>query len=257
MYVQGPSIEKIDIPISQNEVTSMLRMLNNEQRQRFNHLQQWAKNKTQNNTAKPPYIFLTGGAGTGKSQLIKCITHELHKSFSKIAESPDDMTILLVAYTGTAAFNIHGQTIHSAFSIFNPSSQYKPLGEEQLNTLRAKYCSLQLVIIDEISMVDQNMLLYIHGRLQQIKRSHNMHVFGNVGILAVGDFYQIQPVIGRPLYKRDHGSFVDLWSMFSYWELTTVMRQKDDISYAQLLNRLRKHEKGQPFLANDITNTYC
>lgn len=101
-------------------------------------------------------------------------------------------------------------------------------------------------------MVDQNMLLYIHGRLQQIKRSHNMHVFGNVGILAVGDFYQIQPVIGRPLYKRDHGSFVDLWSMFSYWELTTVMRQKDDISYAQLLNRLRKHEKGQPFLANDI-----
>lgn len=101
-------------------------------------------------------------------------------------------------------------------------------------------------------MVDQNMLLYIHGRLQQIKRSHNMHVLGNVGILAVGDFYQIQPVIGRPLYKRDHGSFVDLWSMFSYWELTTVMRQKDDISYVQLLNRLRKHEKGQPFLANDI-----
>lgn len=53
-------------------------------------------------------------------------------------QSPDDMTILLVAYTGTAAFNIHGQTIHSAFSIFNPSSQYKPLGEEQLNTLNAQ-----------------------------------------------------------------------------------------------------------------------
>ncbi|KAJ8030338.1 ATP-dependent DNA helicase RRM3 [Holothuria leucospilota] len=205
------ALERMDSSVLQSEITSMLRTLNNEQRQLFNHMQQWSKHKVNDNDTKPPYIFLTGGAGTGKSQLIKCITHELRKCFSKIAESPDDITVLLVAYTGTAAFNIHGQTIHSAFNIFNPTKHYKPLREEHLNTLCAKYRSLQLVIIDEISMVDHNMLLYIHGRLQQIKRSDTMHIFGNVGILAVGDFYQIQPVFGKPLYRKDHGAFVDLW----------------------------------------------
>ncbi|KAJ8027670.1 ATP-dependent DNA helicase PIF1 [Holothuria leucospilota] len=245
------ALERMDSSVLQSEITSMLRTLNNEQRQLFNHMQQWSKHKVNDNDTKPPYIFLTGGAGTGKSQLIKCITHELRKCFSKIAESPDDITVLLVAYTGTAAFNIHGQTIHSAFNIFNPTKHYKPLREEHLNTLCAKYRSLQLVIIDEISMVDHNMLLYIHGRLQQIKRSDTMHIFGNVGILAVGDFYQIQPVFGKPLYRKDHGAFVDLWSMFSLWELTKIMRQKDDISYAELLNRLRNHGKGQQLLQSD------
>ncbi|KAJ8048378.1 hypothetical protein HOLleu_00661 [Holothuria leucospilota] len=80
--------------------------------------------------------LVLGGAGTGKSQLIKCITYHLQKCFCKLADSPDDITVLLIAYTGTAAFNINGQTIHSAFNIFSPSLPYKPLAEQHLNTLQ-------------------------------------------------------------------------------------------------------------------------
>ncbi|KAJ8042548.1 ATP-dependent DNA helicase PIF1 [Holothuria leucospilota] len=172
--------------------------------------------------------------------------------FSKPAESPDDVTVLLVAFTGTAAFNINGQTIHSAFSIFSTSLPYKPFGQDELNTLRIKYRSLQLLIIDEISMVDQNMLMYIHARLQQIIRTSHTIPFGNVAVLAVGDFHQIPPVKGKPLFKQDPGSLADLWSLFPICNLETVMRQKEDIAFAQILNRLRTHEKGQPIDPKDI-----
>ncbi|KAJ8026273.1 ATP-dependent DNA helicase PIF1 [Holothuria leucospilota] len=102
-------------------------------------------------------------------------------------------------------------------------------------------------------MVDQSMLTYIHARLQQIKRSSYKEPFGNVSILAVGDFHQIQPVKGRPLFKQDLGSFLDLWGLFSIWTLSTIMRQKDDLLFAQLLNRLRTHGKGQSIKPDDAT----
>ena len=247
------SIQTLHTPFSQETITAMLRQLNKEQRQLFNHIHKWAKQKVHNNQAQPIHVFLTGGAGTGKSQVINCITHELRKLFVQIAESPDDITVLLVAYTGTAAFNINGQTIHSALSIFNTSLPYKSLGEDQLNTLRVRYRSLQLLIIDEISMVDQGMLTYIHARLQQIKRSADNEFFGNVAILAVGDFHQIQPVKGTPVFKQDLGSFVNLWSMFSIFTLSTIMRQKDDLVFAQLLNNLRIHRRGVPIASDDLT----
>ncbi|KAJ8042543.1 ATP-dependent DNA helicase PIF1 [Holothuria leucospilota] len=207
----------------------MLTTLNKEQKQLFTHLYQWSKQKCSNTDTQPFHIFLTGGAGTGKSQVIKCITNESRKLFSKTAESPDDVTFLLVAFTGTAAFNINKQTIYSAFSIFSTSLPYKPLGQDELNTLRIKYCSLELLIIDEISMVDQNMLMYIHARLQQIKRTSHTIPFGNVAVLAVGDFHQIPPVKGKPLFKQDPGSLVDLWSLFSIcnkqYQLLTFTKQ--------------------------------
>lgn len=181
------------------------------------------------------------------------MTHESRKLLTRIAASPDDITVLLVAFTETAAFNINGQTIHSALNIFSTSLPYKPLGEDQLNTLRMKYRSLQLLIIDEVSMVDQSMLTYIHARLQQIKRRSYKEPFGNVSILAVGDFHQIQPVKGRPLFKQVLGSFLDLWGLFSIWTLSTIMRQKDDLLFAQLLNRLRTHGKGQSIKPDDAT----
>ncbi|KAJ8026272.1 hypothetical protein HOLleu_34068 [Holothuria leucospilota] len=132
------SLETLHLPFTQEAITTMLRGLNIEQRNLFSHVHKWTKQKIHDNTTKSLHIFLTGGAGTGKSQLIKCITHESRKLFTRIAESPDDITVLLVAFTGTAAFNINGQTIHSALNIFSTSLPYKPLGEDQLNTLRMK-----------------------------------------------------------------------------------------------------------------------
>lgn len=125
-----------------------------------------------------------------------------------------------------------------------------PLGEDKLNTLRVKYASFKILIIDEISMVNHNLLAYIHGRLRQIKQSGDTCLFGNVTVIAVGDFFQLPPVRGKPLYVQNVGA--DLWSgTFQMVELTDSMRQRDT-AFASLLNRLRQHPKGAPMLLDDL-----
>lgn len=140
-------------------------------------------------------------------------------------------------------------TLHSAFGISkNIKLPYTPLGECILNTLRAKYEDLQLLIIDEISMVDHKLLTYVHGRLSQIKQSKK--VFGNVAILAFGD---LPTVKASPLYKVKDSVMIDLWNpLFYKATLTEIMRQKEDARFAEMLNRLRIRCRGEPLLQSDI-----
>ncbi|XP_071953317.1 uncharacterized protein [Antedon mediterranea] len=159
---------------------------------------QWCLDKANGKKPEAFYTFITGGAGTGKSHLVNCIYNEATRILGKIMENPDDLSILKLAPTGIAAYNIKGQTIHSALSIpINISLPYQPLGEEKISALRNQLCQLQIVIIDEISMVNQRLLWYIHGRLRQIKQVRNDSPFGNISVIAVGDFYQLPPVMGR------------------------------------------------------------
>ena len=259
LKTKGPSLLKFDTEPLQKELTAaealaMQRQLNDEQRQIYNFVSKWCDEKAADSTVQPFRIFLTGGAGTGKSHVIKCIRHHAEKAFAKLRETSDDTTVLVVAHTGTAAFNISGETICSAFRIsINAPRDYQPLREESLNTLRVRFHHLQLVIIDEISMVSAKQLSYIHGRLQQIKGTSNMSYFGNVSILAVGDFYQLPPVrAGLPICYPHKEILKDLWNPhFQKWELTQIMRQRDDKMLAELLNRLRTRERDQPLLASD------
>ena len=122
---------------------SMMRKLNEKQRQLFNYVSKWCDDKARNLTLPPFHIFLTGGAGTGKSHVINCIKYYAQKIFSRITESADDVSVLLLAHSGTAAFNISGGTICSALKIGVNLSDYKPLSEDCLYTLRAKYQHLQ------------------------------------------------------------------------------------------------------------------
>uniref|UniRef100_A0A8C2FB76 ATP-dependent DNA helicase n=1 Tax=Cyprinus carpio TaxID=7962 RepID=A0A8C2FB76_CYPCA len=142
-------------------------------------------------------------------------------------------------------------TIHHTFSIGTDMKlPYTPLGEEKLNSLRAKFHGLQILIIDEISMVDHKLLSYIHGRLRQIKQTGDFSPFGNVCVIAVGDFFQLPPVKGKPLYTEVPG--LGLWSnCFTVVELTQVVRQKDS-KFAELLNRLRKRSKKSPLSKEDL-----
>lgn len=174
--------------------------MNKQQQRLFYKVRDWALKVSWKKHPEPFHVFITGGAGTGKSHLIKCIYHETTRILAKAVEDPDALSVLITAPTGTAAFNIGGMTLHSAFAINeNIRLPYTPLGENILNTLRAKLSSLQILIIDEISMVDHKILTYIHGRLCQLKQSKKP--FGNIAILAVGDFYQLPPVRASPLYK--------------------------------------------------------
>lgn len=223
--------------VSSSQALNILQTMNKKQRELFLHLRQWCVQKVTGKTVKPFHVFVTGGAGTGKSHVINGFQHEAIRLLSPLTNSADDVTVLLVAYTGTAAFHIGGQTIHSAFAIHSDirSTKYTPLGDDQLTRLRSKYSNLQIVIIDEVSMVGQKMLMYIDQRLQQIKQSQSP--FGNVRVLAVGDFYQIPPVGDRTLYKIDTASLCESpWTLFALWELEEIMRQKSDLTFANLLN---------------------
>ncbi len=100
-------------------------------------------------------------------------------------------------------------------------------------------------------MVDHNLLAYVHGRLRQIKQTGDFSPFGNVSIIAVGDFFQLPPVKGKPLYVDDILG-INLWStLFSVVELKTIVRQKDNM-FAELLNRIRIRTKQTPMLNSDI-----
>ncbi|XP_062602358.1 uncharacterized protein LOC134264070, partial [Saccostrea cucullata] len=229
--------EESSVRLSDSEYLKLLGSLNIKQREFFNHVLQWVKTK-----GEPIYAFLSGGAGVGKSVLIRALYQALHRYLcSTEGENPDDIRILLCAYTGKAAYNIGGVTIASAFhQKINQSQQ--SLHCDELNTFRTKYQNLKVIIIDEISMVGNRSLALIDSRLQLLTGVKKP--FGGISIIAVGDFFQLKPVMDRWIFQDlNHDAQAlanNLWKEhFSIFELDEIMRQKDDIEFAQLLNRLR------------------
>ncbi|XP_073681626.1 uncharacterized protein [Garra rufa] len=244
-------LEKKNNIMCKSDGLALIRSLNDTQLSIFYQIRQWCLDKILGKNPDPLHVFITGGAGTGKSHLIKAIQYEAMRLLSTVCRHPDNICVLLTAPTGIAAYNLHAATIHHSFSIGKDVRlPYTPLGEDKLNCLRAKYSDLQILIIDEISMVNHNLLAYIHGRLRQIKQTGDFSPFGNVSIIAVGDFFQLPPVKGKPLYVDNIG--INLWSnLFSVVELKTIVRQKDN-TFAELLNRIRIRTKVTPMLNSDI-----
>ncbi|XP_052706659.1 zinc finger CCCH domain-containing protein 13-like [Crassostrea angulata] len=103
--------EQSSVRLPDDEYLKLVASLNLKQQEFFNHVMQWIKYKQE-----PIHAYLSGGAGVGKSVLIRALYQALHRYLAaKEGENPDDIRILLCAYTGKAAFYIGGQTIVSAF----------------------------------------------------------------------------------------------------------------------------------------------
>ena len=226
--------------MQEEEYFKLLRSLNTSQREFFVHVLHRMKTDT-----NPFHIFLTGGAGVGKSVVVTAIHQALLRFLNKGPENnPDDPKILLGAPTGIAAFLIKGSTLHSLFHIpANQEFTYKPLSSDVLNTYQCKFRNVKLLIIDEISMVGNKLFNYINRRLQQIIGTSA--VFGGISVLAVGDLFQLKPVFDGWIFKdlkSDYGPLAtNLWKEHFYsFELNQIMRQKGDVEFANILNRLRK-----------------
>ena len=183
-----PPVETSGILLPDDEYLTLFRSLNLRQREFFNHIVHWIKCKDE-----PVYAFLTGGAGVGKSVVIRALYQTLYRILNlKDGENPDDKKILLCAYMGFAAFNISGQTICSAFHKKMYKGTYNHLSADKLNTFGIKYRHLKVVITDEISMVGNKMLSFIDTRLKQLTGSKA--AFGGLSVIAVGDLYKLKPV---------------------------------------------------------------
>ena len=191
--------------------------------------------------ADQQFIFLTGAAGTGKTTLLERVKNQL--SLKK----------MVVAPTGIAALNIGGTTINSAFRIgFDTIPNITKSKDPRFAKLLR---NLELLIIDEVSMVRSPMMDAISQSLQIHRNSEAP--FGGVHVLACGDLFQLPPIIKeseeRIIYEKydsvyffDSHSFKDMMKI-SFFELTESFRQEEDQRFCDLLNNIR--------VGNDLENT--
>ena len=191
-------------------------------------------------------IFLTGKAGTGKTTFLKTVVDQSSKRN------------VVVAPTGVAAINAGGMTIHSFFQL--PFSPFVPgakieskfdFGKEK----RKLIASLDLLIIDEISMVRSDLLDAIDSILRRFRDRYKP--FGGVQLLMIGDLQQLTPVVTpddermlKPYYDTPYFFGSKALSEIDYVtiQLEKVYRQQDD-TFLSLLNHIRE---GQP-TASDLT----
>ena len=125
------------------------------------------------------FIYLTGAAGTGKTTLIERVKDE------------SLLKKMVVAPTGVAALNIGGSTINSAFRI--GFDTFPVIQESKDPRFKKLLKNLELLIIDEISMVRAPMLDAISETLQIHRNSSKP--FGGIHVLACGDLFQLPPVV--------------------------------------------------------------
>jgi nucleoside-triphosphatase THEP1 len=200
------------------------------------------------------HIFLTGKAGTGKTTFLRSLIELTHKK------------AVIVAPTGIAAINASGVTIHSLFQL--PFGTYLPKqpaeGESHFNqqyntpksivrhlqmnsTKRKIFTDLELLIIDEVSMLRADLLDAIEMVLRYVRKSNEN--FGGVQVLFIGDLHQLPPVVRSNEWQL-LGSFYNSAYFFDalalqnnppvYIELEKIYRQADDV-FINVLNNLRNN----------------
>jgi hypothetical protein len=192
-------------------------------------------------------IFLTGKAGTGKTTFLHNIKQESLKR------------LVVVAPTGVAAINAKGVTIHSFFQMpFGPiipdGSQFKNTGNYKMKFSKQKIDiirSLDLLIIDEISMVRADLLDAINLVLKRYK--DRTKVFGGVQVLMIGDLQQLSPVVKpndwsilKPYYDTAYffSSKVFQEANAISIELKHIYRQ-DNQKFIKILNEIRTNKLTQ------------
>ncbi len=216
-----------------------------ETNQEFNYASDFVKHTNK-------LVYITGKAGTGKTTFLKYLRETTSKN-----------TVIL-APTGVAAMNAGGQTIHSFFqippSIYLPNDKRLrtkvPKGDEDKSTIfdHFKYFKerieiirgLELLIIDEVSMVRCDVLDLI-DRLLRVFRKRENEAFGGVQVILIGDTFQLPPIADfeqwellKPYYKSPFFFSSKLIERNKpiYLELKKIYRQNEQ-EFIDLLNRIR------------------
>ncbi len=212
-------------------------------------------------------IFLTGKAGTGKTTFLRELRDATYKN------------IIVVAPTGIAAINAKGTTIHSQFQIppcsFIPNGErpevddpkrfynaYTLISQQRMSRDKIKVLRhLELLVIDEVSMLRADLLDAIDTVLKSVRRAHN-RPFGGVQVLFIGDLQQLPPVVKDDEWAelRKHYStafFFDAQVLRQHppvtIELDKIYRQSDE-TFISVLNNLRNNKVSAKDIA--LLNNY-
>lgn len=188
-------------------------------------------------------IFLTGKAGTGKTTFLRRLR----------VECPKQMAV--VAPTGVAAINAEGVTIHSLFQL--PPQMFLPtedarrqlFAEMQMRGHKQRVLrNLELLVIDEVSMVRADLLDTIDAVLRHFKHRPSVP-FGGVQVLLIGDLFQLSPVAReeewqrlRPYYAGPYFFQARVFAQLQpvYIELDHVFRQTNQ-TFVEILNEVRSN----------------
>ena len=198
-------------------------------------------------------VFLTGKAGTGKTTFLKRVVEESKKR------------VVVVAPTGIAAINAGGVTIHSFFQLplhpFIPGMKIESkfaFSKEKRNIIK----TIDILIIDEISMVRSDLLDAIDSVLRRFRNRHKP--FGGVQLLMIGDLQQLSPVVTdedvqflSQYYPSPYffGSHALARTDYVTIELKEVYRQQDAV-FISMLNAVRG---GRPSIEviRTLNSRYC
>ena len=181
-------------------------------------------------------LYITGKAGTGKTTFLKYIVEHTRKSYA------------IAASTGIAAINAGGVTLHSLFGIplgiMDPSEPMKGMIRPEKIELFER---LEMIIIDEISMVRPDVLDYIDSKLRLYRMKDEP--FGGIQIVMMGDLYQLPPVVKQSekaallsMYRGVYFFYAHVFRDpgFRIVELTHVFRQSDS-RFVEILNNIRNY----------------
>ena len=197
-----------------------------------------------------PLIFITGRAGTGKTTLLKYFAQHTAQN------------VVVLATTGLAAINVHGQTVHSFFHL-------KPGNLLDMGLLRRlprkTVDNFDTLIIDEASMLRADLL----DAMDHILRisTHNQEPFGGKQVILFGDLFQLPPVEESEqsgLFDYFNARYASPYFFeaqvlkelpLEVFELKRIFRQHADRDYAHLLNLIREGKISQPQLDSQL-NTH-
>ena len=194
----------------------------------------------------PPYIVVQGNAGSGKSFVINTMTEWMERIFRQPGDNPNYPYILRLAFTGTAANMINGQTINSSLKLPFGNILHS-LDNKTAARIREELKNLQVVIIDEYSMVRPDMFYQIDVRLQEIKQKIGVP-FGGVAVFLFGDILQLRPTTSKKFifqapsndkYRLSFNSESLFGELFEKHFLSFNHRQGEDYEYSEILNRIR------------------
>ena len=174
--------------------------------------------------------------GTGKSFLIHSLRQYLKEKSS------------IAAPTGKASYYVKGVTIHSLLKLPVGHKDHCDLKSQTLSNLQEQLRDIEYVIIDEYSMLGQNMFGWIDKRLRQIT-GHLDTIFGGKSVILIGDPGQLPPVGDKPLYHSLPSNDIGLQGQFNYYLFDKVVKlsvnhrvtgqDQNRVRFRDLLNRLR------------------
>jgi ATP-dependent DNA helicase PIF1 len=172
-------------------------------------------------------IFLTGPAGTGKSVTLKEIIKFCEQENKKFG---------VTATTGTASFLLSGKTLHSYLGIGlgkESAEEIFKFVRYKLKHVADKLRSLDVLIIDEISMLDKELFEKISEYLCLLRK--NSKPFGGLQLVLTGDFCQLEPVNGEYCFLSNVWKRINMETIY----LHKLIRQDGDIEFQRMLSKFR------------------